>query len=135
MVPKQCITSVRQYFVALANGNLAAAADGLDPTAAAEFKTDFIRFRAALPDYQFSVAQVIVQPARIIVHWTAHGQSPAAAHTGAGGDQEAAEAEVVPGLLAYRVTAGPSVDEQRVRDRQVFQPHRVGWATVERVAA
>ncbi len=134
MVPKQCITSVRQYFVALANGNLAAAADGLDPTAAAEFKTDFIRFRAALPGYQFSVVQVIVQPARIIVHWTAHGQSPWA-HAGAGDVREATEAEIVPGLLAYRVTADPSVDEKRARSRQVLRHHRLGWASPGRAAA
>jgi hypothetical protein len=133
MVPKQDSARVRQYFVALANGNLAAPPAGLDLMAAAEFKTDFIHFRAALPGYQFSVAQVLVQPARIIVHWTAHGRPAEVGHTG--GDQEAADAETVPGILAYRVAGGPSVDEQRVRDRWVVRAHRLGWATPEQVAA
>ena len=135
MVPEPCRARVHAYFEALAHGQLAAAADGLDPTAAAEFQADFIRFRAALPGYQFSVAQVRVQPARIIVQWTAHGRPQELGQAGAGGEREAADGETVPGILVYRVASAPSVDAECARDRRVVRSHQVGWASHEWVAA
>ena len=129
MMPEICMSSVYQYFVELANGNLGAADELLDPCAAAVFKEDFISFRAALPGYRFTVQHVTVQHDRVILHWTAQGRNQEQWRDSAGDDREDGEEEIVAGIITYRLAGNLPAEEETDLDSRVFMSPWYGCST------